>query len=152
MSTAQLVSSVSSELRDFTMKTVCSFREAIVATILVFGGPVLVAPTAEASRATEARPLLIGNSADPTVLKDGGVTTAWWKTYAKTYTVEVSVDGKTWREVRGIADKRNYFGDMDVFRFDPTPTRYVRLHCTERSVTWQAYTVYELAVYEAIPE
>jgi mannan endo-1,4-beta-mannosidase len=82
----------------------------------------------------------------------GGVTAAWWKPYAKSYTLEVSADGKTWREVGAIEGKRNYFGDMDVFRFDPVQARYVRLHCTERSVTWQAYTVYELAVYEAIPE
>jgi xylan 1,4-beta-xylosidase len=54
------------------MKTVGSSRRAIVATFLVLGGPVVVAPAAEASRATEARPLLVGNWADPTVLKDGG--------------------------------------------------------------------------------
>jgi hypothetical protein len=80
----------------------------------------------------------------------GGVTAAWWKAYAKSYTVEVSADSKKWREVGTVKGKRNYFGDMDILRFDPTPARYVRLHCTERSVTWQAYTVYELAVYEAI--
>jgi hypothetical protein len=82
----------------------------------------------------------------------GGVTAAWWKAYAKSYTVEVSTDGKKWREVGATTGKRNYFGDMDVFRFDPIRARYVRLHCTERSVTWQAYTVYELGVYEAIPQ
>lgn len=80
-----------------------------------------------------------------------GVTAAWWKAYAKSFTVEVSADGKTWNEVGTIEGKRNYFGDMDVFRFDPIQARYVRMHCTERSVDWQAYTVYELGAYEAIP-
>jgi hypothetical protein len=39
-----------------------------------------------------------------------------------------------------------------VFRFEPVEARYVRLHCTDRAVTWQAYTVFEFGVFEAIPE
>lgn len=42
--------------------------------------------------------------------------------------------------------------DLQVFRFEPITARYVRLHYTSRAVTWQAYTVYELGVYESIPE
>jgi len=41
---------------------------------------------------------------------------------------------------------------MDVIRFDPVQGRYVRMPGTERSVTWQAYTVYELGVYQSLPE
>ncbi len=82
----------------------------------------------------------------------GGVAVSWWKAYARAYTVQVSTDGKTWREVGAIDDKRNYFGDMDVFRFEPVAARYVRLHCTRPAVDWQAYTVFELGVYETIAE
>lgn len=54
---------------------------------------------------------------------------------------------RAWRPVR-----IGWLGDIDVFRFEPTTARYVRLHCTTRAVAWQAYTVYKLGVYEAISE
>lgn len=82
----------------------------------------------------------------------GGASGAWWKAHAKNYTVEVSTDGTSWREAGRVEGRSNWLGDMDVFRFKPTVARYVRLHCTERAVTWQAYTVFELGVFEAIPE
>jgi hypothetical protein len=86
-----------------------------------------------------------------TVRKVGGVMVAWWKAYAKNYAVEVSTDGQTWREVAAAKGRNNWLGDADVFRFEPVEARYVRLHCTERAVTWQAYTVFEFGVYEAVP-
>jgi hypothetical protein len=82
----------------------------------------------------------------------GGVSVTWWKAYPKDCTVEVSDDGGTWRPVAKTENRRNYHGDMDVFRFEPVRTRYVRLHCRKPAVTWQAYTVFEFGVYEAIPE
>lgn len=84
--------------------------------------------------------------------KVGAVSVLWWKAYAKEYTIEVSTDGKSWREVSRVEKRSTWPGDMDVFRFEPTAARYVRLHCTNRAVTWQAYTVYELGVYESVPE
>jgi hypothetical protein len=30
--------------------------------------------------------------------------------------------------------------------------RFVRLHCTKRAVTWQAYTVFEFEIWEHLPE
>ena len=86
------------------------------------------------------------------VRKVGGASVAWWKAYAKDYTVEVSADGQTWREAGRVEGRSNWLGDMDVFRFEPTKARYVRLHCTKRAVTWQAYTVFELGVYESTAE
>jgi len=82
----------------------------------------------------------------------GGVAVAWWKAYPKAYTVETSTDGQGWRKAGAVACRRNYHGDMDVVRFEPVEARYVRLHCTEPAVDWQAYTVFELGVYAAIPE
>lgn len=93
--------------------------------------------------------LMVDLGAERTV---GGVTVAWWKAYAKDYTVEVSADAQSWREVGQIEKRSNWLGDMDLFRFAPTPARYVRVHCTAPAVTWQDYTVYELGVYESIPE
>ena len=55
-------------------------------------------------------------------------------------------------EAAHVTGRNNWLGDADLFRFDPVQARYVRLHCTERAVTWQAYTVFEFGVFEAIPE
>lgn len=82
----------------------------------------------------------------------GAVAVLWWKPYAKSYTVQVPDDLEGWVDVGGMKNKRHFHGDMDVLRFKPVKTRYIRLHCTERAVDWQAYTVYELAVYGSLPE
>jgi len=85
------------------------------------------------------------------VRKVGGAMVTWWKAYAKNFTVEVSADGQTWREVAAVKGRSNWLGDADVLRFEPVEARYVRLNCTERAVTWQAYTVFEFGVYETLP-
>jgi hypothetical protein len=82
----------------------------------------------------------------------GGVSVTWWKAYPKDCAVEASVDGETWRAVAKTENRRNYHGDMDVFRFEPVRARYLRLSCSNPAVTWQAYTVFEFGVYETIPE
>jgi hypothetical protein len=41
---------------------------------------------------------------------------------------------------------------MDVLRFEPVRVRYIRLDGTNPAVTWQAYTVFEFGVYDAIPK
>jgi hypothetical protein len=86
------------------------------------------------------------------VRKVGAVSVTWWKPYARAFTVQVSTDGEAWQTVGAVENKRNFFGDSDLVRFDPARARYVRLHCTERAVTWQAYCVYEFAVYESLQE
>jgi hypothetical protein len=82
----------------------------------------------------------------------GGVSVTWWKAYARSWAVQVSEDGRAWREVGAVKGKNNFYGDSDLIRFEPVRARHVRLHFAERAVTWQAYTVFEFAVYEAIPQ
>jgi hypothetical protein len=82
----------------------------------------------------------------------GAVAVTWWKPYAKSYTVQVPDDLEGWTGVGAIKNKRNLFGDTDVIRFKPVRTRTVRLHFTERAVDWQAYTVYEFAVFQSAPQ
>jgi hypothetical protein len=81
-----------------------------------------------------------------------GVSVLWWKAYPKDYAVQVSVDGDTWQAVAQTENRRNYHGDMDVLRFEPVRARHVRLNCRNPAVTWQAYTVYAVGVYDAIPK
>ncbi|MFW6107067.1 MAG: glycosyl hydrolase [bacterium] len=92
--------------------------------------------------------LMVDLGSDQTV---GAVAVSWWKPYARDYTVQVSADGQRWREVARVEGKRNFHGDSDILRFEPVQARYLRLHCTERAVTWQAYTVFEFGVYESLP-
>ena len=82
----------------------------------------------------------------------GAVAVSWWKPYARDYSVQVWDDLEDWMDVGAIKGKGNFYGDMDVVRFKPVKTRRVRLHFTKRAVTWQAYTVYEFAVFKAVPE
>lgn len=83
--------------------------------------------------------------------KVSAVSVLWWKAYARDYSVQVSADGQAWRDAAQVRGRSNWLGDMDILRFEPTEARYVRLHCTQRAVTWQAYTVFDLAVYESLP-
>ncbi|RMG04347.1 MAG: hypothetical protein D6741_01160 [Planctomycetota bacterium] len=82
----------------------------------------------------------------------GAVAATWWKAYAKAYRVELSTDGKTWTSVAEITDKRGYEGDTDIFRFEPQTARYVRLSCREPGTSWGGYTLYNLSVFEKLPE
>ena len=82
----------------------------------------------------------------------GAVCVTWWKAFAKDYTVQVSTDGKTWREVASVESRRKRNGDSDLLPFEPTKARYVRLHCTDPAVDWQHYCIYEFAVYAKVPD
>jgi hypothetical protein len=82
----------------------------------------------------------------------GAVCVTWWGAYAKDYTVQVSSDGKDWREAARVEDRHKPAGDSDLLRFAPVKGRYVRLYCTQPAVDWQHYCVYEFAIYEGVPE
>jgi len=82
----------------------------------------------------------------------GAVAVLWWKPYAKSYTVQVPDGLGGWRAAGAVEGKRNPLGDMDLIRLNPpAKTRFVRISCTERAVDWQAYAVFELGVFPAIP-
>lgn len=80
------------------------------------------------------------------------ISVLWWKAYATDYAIQVSSDGKTWREVGRMEGRRNYWGDSDLIRFQPVKARYVRLYCMKPAVTWQTYCVQDFGVYENLPE
>ena len=82
----------------------------------------------------------------------GALSVLWWKAYATKYTVQVSQDGENWRTVATVEGRPKPLGGADVVRFEPVQTRYVRLHFTDRAVTWQAYCIYDLGLYEQIAE
>jgi mannan endo-1,4-beta-mannosidase len=61
----------------------------------------------------------------------GGVVVAWWKAYARSFRIQVSVDGTNWRQVFQENNRAIWHGDSDVIRFEPQRVRYVRLVCTK---------------------
>ncbi|MGW3569400.1 discoidin domain-containing protein [Streptomyces sp. NPDC000941] len=70
------------------------------------------------------------------------VQLAWEAAYAKTYTIQTSDDGQSWRTVREVAD-----GNGGVDDFDVSGTgRYVRVHGTARG-TGYGYSLYEFGIY-----
>jgi len=82
----------------------------------------------------------------------GAVSVLWWKAYASDYIVEVSSDARSWHEVARVSGRNKYHGDTDVLYFKPVNVRYVRLYCIKRAVTWGAYAVFELGIWERLPE
>ncbi|MFF0167656.1 discoidin domain-containing protein [Streptomyces prasinus] len=66
----------------------------------------------------------------------------WDPAYAKSYDVQVSDDGTTWRTVHTTAA-----GNGDIDTIDVTATaRHVRLHLTARGTGW-GYSLHEFGIY-----
>ena len=71
------------------------------------------------------------------------VTLLWEAAYAVAYTIEVSPDGKTWKEVYKT-DKGD--GQSDEITFATTAARWVRMTCTKRG-TQYGYSLWEFKVF-----
>lgn len=66
----------------------------------------------------------------------------WDPAYAKSYEVQVSDDGSTWRTVHSTTTGN---GDIDTLDVAAT-ARHVRLHLTARGTGW-GYSLHEFGVY-----
>ncbi|MPY31626.1 hypothetical protein FNH09_10130 [Streptomyces adustus] len=71
------------------------------------------------------------------------VTLDWERAYGKSYRIELSTDGTTWRTAWST-DSGD--GGLDTARFDGSPARYVRIHGLDRGTDW-GYSLYEVGVY-----
>lgn len=67
----------------------------------------------------------------------------WESAFGKAYTIDVSMDGKTWKTVYKT-DKGD--GGLDVIKFDPVEARHVRFHGTERATPY-GYSLWEMKVF-----
>ncbi|HNQ87808.1 MAG TPA: discoidin domain-containing protein [Verrucomicrobiota bacterium] len=77
------------------------------------------------------------------VRRIGRVTIVWETAFARAFTVEVSIDGASWKEVYRTANGQ---GGTTHITWDPTEARHVRLVCTQRGTGW-GNAVRELEVY-----
>ncbi|MER5598694.1 discoidin domain-containing protein [Streptomyces sp. NPDC002265] len=71
------------------------------------------------------------------------VTLDWERAYGKSYRIELSTDGTTWRTA-WATDSGD--GGLDTARFDGSPARYVRIHGLGRGTGW-GYSLYDVGVY-----
>jgi chondroitin AC lyase len=66
----------------------------------------------------------------------------WWEaSYAKQYRIQVSDDGKTWRDTSVNSD-----GGVDLIKINET-ARYVRMQSVQRSTTQYAVSLWEFEVF-----
>jgi hypothetical protein len=71
------------------------------------------------------------------------VVLQWEAAYGKSYTIQTSTDGSSWRTVytNGNSD-----GGTDDLRFTGTTARYVRMNGVQRGTPW-GYSLFEFGVY-----
>ena len=79
-----------------------------------------------------------------TAHKISRVRIQWENAFAKSFSVQVSSDGKTWTDVYRTDDGK---GGVNEIKFAPVAARHVRLVCTKRGTQW-GNGVCELEVFE----
>ncbi|MEV5609096.1 discoidin domain-containing protein [Streptomyces sp. NPDC052225] len=77
---------------------------------------------------------------EPTAIR--GLQLNWDPAYAKSYEVQVSDDGSTWRSVYSTTSGNGDIDTLDV----STTARHVRLQLTARGTAW-GYSLHEFGVY-----
>ncbi|MEV7614256.1 discoidin domain-containing protein [Streptomyces sp. NPDC089799] len=75
----------------------------------------------------------------------GKVTLDWERAYGRSYRIEVSDDGSTWRTAWSTTAGD---GGLDTVTFPGTTARYVRVHGVVRGTGW-GYSLHEVGVYSA---
>ena len=76
-------------------------------------------------------------------MKISRVKLLWEGAYAKAYTIEISGDGKTWKEVYKT-DKGD--GGIDEIKFSATSARWIRMTGTKRGTQF-GYSLWEFQVF-----
>ena len=68
----------------------------------------------------------------------------WETAYASAYSIQVSLDGKTWTDVSQTADGE---GGVETLKFASTPARFVRMYGTKRATQF-GYSLFSFEVYQ----
>ncbi len=75
----------------------------------------------------------------------GRVTLDWERAYGKSYRIELSTDGVSWRTAWSTTAGD---GGLDTARFAGTPARYVRVLGLDRGTDW-GYSLHEVGVHSS---
>ncbi|WP_432157659.1 discoidin domain-containing protein [Streptomyces sp. bgisy153] len=73
----------------------------------------------------------------------GSVTLDWERAYGRSYRIDVSTDGTTWRTVWSTTTGD---GGLDTARFPGTTARYIRVQGLARGTDW-GYSLHEVSVH-----
>ncbi|MEV8532376.1 discoidin domain-containing protein [Streptomyces sp. NPDC051211] len=73
------------------------------------------------------------------------VTVDWERAYGRSYRIELSDDGSTWRTAWSTTAGD---GGLDTAQFAGTTARYVRIHGVQRATEW-GYSIHEVGVYSS---
>ncbi|WP_181811183.1 galactose-binding domain-containing protein [Streptomyces ipomoeae] len=73
------------------------------------------------------------------------VTLDWERAYGRSYRIDVSTDGSTWKTVWSTTTGD---GGLDTARFTGVTARYVRMQGVDRGTDW-GYSLYEVGVYSS---
>jgi len=71
------------------------------------------------------------------------VELVWENAYGKSYAIQVSLDGETWKDVYKTDSGQ---GGSETLRFAPTKARWVRMYGTKRG-TQHGYSLWEIRVF-----
>ncbi len=77
--------------------------------------------------------------------KISGVKVIWENASAKVYKIQISNDGKSWKEVASIDNGQS--PEDRIITFEPIKTKYVRMYGEERNGGW-GYSIWEFEVYK----
>ena len=77
------------------------------------------------------------------VKKVGKVLISWEEAAAEQYRIQLSLDGKNWKDV---ARKTDGAGGVEELKFSPESARYVRM-LGEKRRTKGGYSIFEFEVY-----
>ena len=66
-----------------------------------------------------------------------------WESAARTYAIEVSADGETWKEV--VRNDKGQ-GGVETLRFGPAEARWVRMHGLKRASKF-GFSLWEFKVF-----
>ncbi|WP_433549517.1 beta-N-acetylglucosaminidase domain-containing protein [Streptomyces sp. CA-294286] len=79
----------------------------------------------------------------PEPTRVGQVVLTWQDAYAKTYRVQVSADGRSWRTAATVRDGR---GGREAIRFDARDAKFVRVQGDERATRF-GYSLWSVEAY-----
>jgi beta-glucanase (GH16 family) len=81
------------------------------------------------------------------IYKVNEIAILWETAFAKSYSIETSVDGENWDEYYSTTAGNGGYGSVE----NDATARYIRINCTEKGYNWQGnyygYSIYEVEVY-----
>lgn len=123
------------EIGDYQIKASSIENRSLQAANIIDGD----LSTRWASKYTDDQELLL----DLKEIKElNGLSIIWEDAYAKSYFVELSIDGENWLSKQILKED----SAPDFISFDKTKCRYIKIKCDKRATSW-GYSIYEILIH-----